>query len=702
MSLFLVLTLLAALGGITLALAVFLRGPKSLAINVFSIGMILLSLEAIMVALGFQAKSQEQVRFWQIARFQVNALLPGVWLLFSLSFARGNYREFLILWRSILILAFILPVGVAVGGHTRLVFIEQDFLRDTFIVTLAPAGKILSVFFLLGLVLILMNLERTFRISVGTLRWRIKYFILGLAALLVFRLYETSQAIIYPRIGYQLWQINALALMIATAMISFSLIRSEFASVDLYPSRSILYRSFTLLLVGVYLLVVGVLAKLVSLLGGDAYFSLKAFLVMVALVILAAGLLSDRIHQAVTRFISKHFKGPAHDYLQIWTDFSGKTISTMSETDFSRMVVKWMAENLQILSASIWLLDAHRGHLWLSASTSLPSTDLANPWHSNDFIASLARQLREEPDPVNLAERHESRYDLLKKLNPKQFQSTQQQWCLPLLHHGEPLGFMILGDRVNDLPFVVDDLHLLKCVGNQVAGHLTNIRLYYKLMEVKEFEAFQTMSAFFVHDLKNTATTLSLLLKNFREHFEDPAFREDAFRSLSKSTQHLQELISRLNQLRHELKISPKSADLNDLVKTVVCNLGHTPKIEIVQNLQLLPQCFVDTEQLGKVITNLLLNSIDAIQGEGQITVSTAQRGQWLVLSTSDNGCGMSREFMTQKLFKPFQTTKKTGLGIGMFHSKLIIEAHKGRIEVDSEPGKGTQFRVFLPAGNSP
>ena len=66
-------------------------------------------------------------------------------------------------------------------------------------------------------------------------------------------------------------------------------------------------------------------------------------------------------------------------------------------------------------------------------------------------------------------------------------------------------------------------------------------------------------------------------------------------------------------------------------------------------------------------------------------------------MSVSDNGCGMTPEFMDKSLFRPFQTTKQDGFGIGLFHSKMIIEAHHGKIEVDSRPGGGTTFRVILP-----
>jgi signal transduction histidine kinase len=105
----------------------------------------------------------------------------------------------------------------------------------------------------------------------------------------------------------------------------------------------------------------------------------------------------------------------------------------------------------------------------------------------------------------------------------------------------------------------------------------------------------------------------------------------------------------------------------------------------------------IDPEQVQKVLTNLILNANEAISTGGEIRVATNQRDRWLIVSVSDNGCGLSKEFMERSLFHPFKTTKKQGMGIGLFQSKMIVEAHQGRIEVESEEGKGSTFRVFLP-----
>ena len=121
--------------------------------------------------------------------------------------------------------------------------------------------------------------------------------------------------------------------------------------------------------------------------------------------------------------------------------------------------------------------------------------------------------------------------------------------------------------------------------------------------------------------------------------------------------------------------------------------------VELVKQFHPLPKVVIDREQLQNVVTNLLLNARDAVGRGGQIRVETSQCDGRAVLSVADNGCGMSPEFVRDSLFRPFQTTKKKGLGIGMFQSKIIVEAHRGNIQVESEPGKGTKFGVMLPLG---
>jgi signal transduction histidine kinase len=200
-----------------------------------------------------------------------------------------------------------------------------------------------------------------------------------------------------------------------------------------------------------------------------------------------------------------------------------------------------------------------------------------------------------------------------------------------------------------------------------------------------------------VHDLKNTASTLNLMLQNLPVHFDNPAFREDALRGVGKTCDHINQLIGRLSQLRHDLQIKPVDSDLNDIIAPVLANWNGLGRVSLVKKLRPCPRLPLDPEQFLKVVTNLVINATEAVAPGGEVRVETGQDNGWAFLLVADNGCGMAPEFLSRALFRPFQTTKKNGFGIGMFQSKMIVEAHGGRIEVESELKKGTTFRILLP-----
>jgi putative PEP-CTERM system histidine kinase len=300
-------------------------------------------------------------------------------------------------------------------------------------------------------------------------------------------------------------------------------------------------------------------------------------------------------------------------------------------------------------------------------------------------------------NPVDLDAGGHEWLEPLKRANPGQFAKGGGRVCVPLVSAGEPIGVIVLGDRVSGLAYTMEEFDLLKCMGDQIATSLHSLRLAQRLIESRELEAFQRMSAFFVHDLKNTASTLSLTLQNLPDHFDDPAFRQDALRAISKSVARINHLIRSLGLLRQELEINLKESDLNELVTATVSGLESAGGLPLVKNLAPLPGVRIDEDQIQKVVTNLILNARDALGKQGEVRIETAQRDGWVTLSVSDNGCGMSPAFIRKSLFRPFQTTKKQGIGIGLFHSKMIVEAHRGKIEVESQQGKGTTFRVKLP-----
>ena len=686
-----ILAFAGAFSGSALAVAVLWHERRSLAHWAFAVGMVALATESGLACLSMDALRPETVTEWQTWKLVAMSFLPGVWLFFSLSYGRGNYQEFLSRWRYILATAFIVPIGLAF-------FYRDELIGDR---SLGTPGVVLNLLVLLGSLLVLMNLERTFRASVGTMRWRIKFMILGLGMLFAVRAYTGSQVLLFHGVDLSLDSVNSGALLVACLLILRSLFRAGHFEVNVYPSHSVIQNSVTILLAGIYLVIVGILANWVKFVGGDSAFTLKAFIILVALVLLTILLLSDRARLRTRLFVSRHFQRPLYDYRTVWRSFTEGTASCMDQMELCRAAVKLLAGLFQVLSVTIWLVDEKKEKLMFAVSTSLSEAKGAELSPSSPDAMEVMGALRNHPDPVNIDSSKAEWAAALRRCHPDEFHKGGGRVCVPMIAAGELLGLIILGDRVAGVAFSQQDFDLLKCVGDQVAAGLRNVQLSQKLLQAKELEAFQTMSAFFVHDLKNTASTLNLMLQNLPVHFDDPAFREDALRGVSKTVTHINNLIGRLSLLRRGLNIHPVEADLNEVVSKSLAGWNKALDVELVKELGPLPKVFIDQEQMLKVVTNLVLNATEAVPRNGRVRIETNQTNGWATLTVADNGSGMSPEFMSRSLFRPFQTTKKGGFGIGMFQSKMIVEAHKGRLEVESESGKGTTFRVFLPLQTS-
>jgi putative PEP-CTERM system histidine kinase len=377
--------------------------------------------------------------------------------------------------------------------------------------------------------------------------------------------------------------------------------------------------------------------------------------------------------------------------------FTAASASRVEQADICRSLVRLIADMFQALSVAIWVVDEKKELLALSASTFLaeanaPSLNLDSPEGDQ-----LMRHLKAHLDPLDFESAAAAWAGSLRKLHPSQFIHGGHRICVPLVAQGELIGLVTVGDRVGGAAFTLQDFDMLRCVGDHVTAGLRNVHLSQKLLQAKELEAFQTMATFFVHDLKNAASTLNLMLQNLPEHYDDPAFREDSLRGISKTVTHINRLIGRLSLLRHEQILLTVALDLNELVSGALVGLEQGVGALLAKDLRPVPKVMLDREQFAKVVTNLVLNAAEAVAQDGRVQITTSQEGSWVVLTVADNGCGMSAEFLSRGLFRPFQTTKKSGLGIGMFQSKMIVEAHGGRIAVSSEAGEGSTFQVFLP-----
>lgn len=690
----------AGLAGL-LALAMLFHDRRTLAPWFFLAGMGLFCFERLFAGISGFAASPAELRDWETWRILGLSLVPGTWVLFTMTYARGDSRQALSRSAWYVVGLFVVPLATALWSRLDLVRVAsfEPESAPSMVLLLTPPARLIHLLVLLGSVLVLMNLERVFRAAVGTMRWRIKFMVLGLGVLFAVLAYVTSQALLFGELNPDLQVLFSGAVLAASLLVTRSLFRSGHFEVSVYPSQLVLHNSLTVLLAGVYLVIVGLLAKASVILGDTGSFPLRAFLVLVGLVTLSVLLLSDRMRLQTRRFVSRNFQRPLYDYRTVWRTFAESTARCLDEKQLCSTVVKLTSDIFQALSVSIWLVDERRESLQCAGSSFLRPDDVRLQAEDS---TELLRAFENRSDPVDIDSSREFWASALRRAHPDEFRKGGNRLAVPLKAGGELLGIIALGDRVGGAPFSFQETDLLKAISDQVASSLLNIKLAQKLSQAKQLEAFQAMSAFFVHDLKNTASTLSLMLRNLPVHYADPQFREDALRGIASTVSHINDLVSRLTVLRHELTVQAVDCDLNGLLQESLKVHEQTTGPQLKRDLQPLPALKIDPGQMQKVFTNLLLNAKEAVGPAGQVNVQTRQSNGWAVVSVSDDGCGMTREFIDSRLFRPFQTTKKRGIGIGMFHCKMIVEAHRGRIEVQSEPGKGTTFRVLLPLAPAP
>jgi putative PEP-CTERM system histidine kinase len=687
----------AALFSLLLAVARLLRPKRSPAGWFFLAGMTALGMESLFTGFSLRANEPEQVVRWLTLAFILQSCVPAVWLAFSLTYARGEYRAFLSRWRIPLAVLGVLPL-VSFGFRNQLLHaVPAGPAGEMWGVQFGEVARVLNVFLLVGLVLILTNLEQTFRSAVGTMRWRIKFVVLGLAVIFGAHVYVRSQAILFSTFDVDLWSVESGALLVGCLFLAVAYVRTGWADIDVYPSLAVLRSSLTVFIVGGYLFIVGVLAEIARRLGGADSFQLQALVVLLGMSGVAVLLLSDRFRQGIHGFVARHFSKAQHDSVRIWTEFSRRLATVTDQAGLCAVSARLISETFNVLSVTVWLLDETHEQLVAGASTARQPRAATNGSPPDALSSAVAAGLRARSSPFDLEHVNEPWAEELRQLNSTVFANGGNRWCVPLRVGEQSLGALVLADRVNGTAYTGEELQLLRCIGDQITSALLNLQLANEVVEARELEAFQTMSAFFVHDLKNAAASLKLMLQNLPVHFDDPAFRDDAFRGIGNLARRIDKMITRLSALRQRPEVTPVEADLNQLVSETLDHLHDMPDVELTKELRPLPGILADPEQIQNVVTNLLLNARDALNSGGRIQVRTDHRDGHVVLSVADNGCGMSPEFLKTSLFRPLQSTKTQGLGIGMFQSRMIVEAHGGSIQVESERGKGTTFRVSLP-----
>jgi len=594
----------------------------------------------------------------------------------------GDQKEGLIVYTptSILILSCVLAVVELVA------MVFPAFSQWNGVVSLQLAGHL--GFAVAGLTLI----EQLFRNTRPEKRWAVKYLYFGIGLLFTYDFFLYADALLFKQIDRDFWLARGFISAFAAPMVAIAAARNPSWSVRVFVSRRVIFHATILIAAAIYLLVMSAVGYYIKYYGGSWGRAAQVIFIFSAMAVLVALLFSVHLRSRLRVFVSKHFFNYKYDYRDEWLRF----IHTLSEGDLDDRIqergVKAIAD----------IVDSGGGTLWLRDDSSFYRASAQ--WQSslNDTVltgdSSLIRFLDERDWVIDLQE-YALSPGLYDKLNISTgILSHEDGWLIiPINFHSNLLGFILLTKPRAPRTINWEDRDLLKTAAQQVGSYLTLIQTTRALLEANQFEAFNRLSAFVVHDLKNLIAQLELVVKNAERHKHNPAFMDDAVKTIGNAVNKMSKLLAQLRKGRFE-KGDNKQFFVEEAVAQAVNELYHyqpKPKLQIKSNYLRL---VADKDRFTAVIVHLIKNAQEATNPQGSINVTVDQREGEAVIEIEDSGAGMDEDFIKNKLFRPFETTKgNAGMGIGVYETREYIKSLNGSMSVESQRDVGTRFTLRIP-----
>jgi putative PEP-CTERM system histidine kinase len=592
------------------------------------------------------------------------------------------------------------PISAAVGGLALLglaaAAVAPPFqpVAERALTTawLTAAGRYGIVVQLLATVAILGGLEGALRSTRQGSRWRIKYLILGLGGIFVVRFYVQSTTLLFQVLPPAYLITQAAAVLVGNAVIAVSVLREGLLDLKMTISRQVLYRSVVVAVAGIHLLLTGLLGWVLNRLGVPHEAFWTSLVVFTSALGLAAFLLSEDVRWRAKRFLSRHFYASKYDYRDQWISFTNRLGSLVTVEELAPQLIGAVADAIGTTKGALYLFDSRDGRYHLVSTLNIGYLPAVLQGDS-----TLVELTRGRPGPLVLSQgghRWEGLY------GPEGWTSfADVAVAVPLAWQSTLTGILLVGPERTGEAYSSEDLELLATVAEQAAGAIVTTQLSEALTRAREFDAFHRLTSFVVHDLKNAVSALSLLSRNALDHFDDPEFQRDALRTLAKTVERMRALMGRLASSSPSSKLRFAELELPALLQELAEPLVAGKRIAVVMQLDPVPPILADREALEQALQNLLTNAVEAMGGEGRITLRSEMRNGQVACVVSDTGCGIPPEFLQKSLFVPFQTTKKGGWGLGLYQAREIVTAHHGQMTVQTEEGKGTTWILtFAPA----
>jgi len=533
--------------------------------------------------------------------------------------------------------------------------------------------------------------EQLFRNLADDSRWNAKPLCLGLSVVFFFDLYVYSQAVLFGRLDPDAVSIRGAIHALAVPLLFMAFQRRNDWIARLRISRAAAFHSAALILIGVYLLVVAAVGYYIRYFGGEWGHALQLVALTAALIGLAMLALSGAMRSRLRVLVGKHFFRYRYDYREEWLRFTNTLSAERAHTDTGVLVIRGMADLVESPAGALWTVAQEQSEFVQTARWNTPALGAREPVDT-DFV----KFLRDKGWVIDLdrCRTGAEHYDDLTL--PSWLVAARQFWLvIPLIVADELIGFVTLAQARTSVDLNWEVTDLLKTASRQAAGFLAQMRLTEALLEARKFDAFNRMSAFVVHDLKNIVAQLSLMMKNAKRLGANPEFQEDMLATVENSLEKMRQLMLQLRE--GEAPAGGQSGvELTPLVRrieAVAAERGRT--VEVVVTDALVTRGH--EQRIERVLGHVVQNALDATQPKDRVWLKLSRRSGQAQIEIGDTGIGMSQEYVETRLFKPFQTTKQTGMGIGAYESLQYVRELGGSISVDTELGRGTVMTIGLP-----
>ncbi len=462
---------------------------------------------------------------------------------------------------------------------------------------------------IVGIILV----EQLYRNTPAKQRWGIKFVCLGIGGAFAYDFYLYSDALLFGYVNPEIWTARGIVNAITVPLIAVSTARNPEWSLGIAVSRRILFYFVTLFGIAIYLLVMVAAGYYLRFSGGDWGTVLQVAFFFGALILLFGLLFSGTIRSWLKITISKHFFSYNYDYREEWLRFTG----TLSEDELGleERMIQALAQLVESPGGALWI-KKESGNYEPVTHWNMPFTNESfNTFHGSSFQFLDSKEPLIEIQEYSKNPKRDTRISL-----PHWLISIPNAWLLvPLIQHQTFFGFVILAKPRSKVILNWEVIDLLKVASNQAASYLAQHEATNALMVARQFESFNHMSAFMIHDLKNLVSQLSLLLSNTNKHKKSPEFQKDMVETVSLSIQKMKRLLGKLSDKNTIEK--PVALLIDQLLQEIVESKSSSepkPELKVIDpNLIVFANLF----RLERAIGNLIQNAIEATARNGQIRV---------------------------------------------------------------------------------